>query len=125
MTTCDICGKTIEICNEGGTGYGILDDGRKVCYKCCADMDRKDMIKNDKITLYLTKIRCKPTVTNWPGSLRFKVKEIKKSKQFVPNVGKTERTHVWFDGPDGSKWYGFQVGDNSELCYCTKLKQNP
>lgn len=103
-----------------GTGYAkTMYHGREeiVCYRCCADEDRKYMKENGLIDLYLTSKDGQWYVTNWPGSLRLKVIAYRDSKT---NWGH-DRTDVWFRFDDAI-WWGYNIGDN-EICRCKRTKR--
>lgn len=126
------CGHPPTPTTHGGTGYGRDKDGNRKCYECCADTDRQEMIETGKATLYLTmevsdgatrlglpvKVN---TVTNWPGSLKFRTGEARKGHH---NIART-RYDVWFRGPDGKDWHGVQYGDNTQICHCHRLAKQP
>ncbi len=125
---CADCGETIEHTNEndcGGTGYGIYkEDGieKKVCYGCCGKRDRANMIETGRATLYL--VQDKPrgvwtnfAVTNWPNTLRFVVSISKVGGHNITG----ERRDLWFVGPDGKVWWGWNCGDN-QLTHCRRLR---
>lgn len=119
---CAICSKTKPV-NETGTGgtcYAVNKSGRKVCYKCCANIDKDDMKKNKKIILYLVKEKNGKghTVANWPGTLKIPVSYIQKGKH---NIAGT-RYDIWFEF-NGYMWYGVKYGENTQLCHCKQTKQ--
>lgn len=122
MKQCFDCGA--EIVPSGGiTGCGLFRetvDGaeveRSVCFPCCGKRDEKWMRENDRMTLYYTG---DGRIINWPGSLEFKERDMKVSRHNIARV----RYSVWFNGPDGSPWYGVQYGDNTQLLHCRKLKK--
>src|SRR5437764_15131670 len=59
---------------SGGTGYALNDKEEKICYECCAIVDKQWMDEHDKIALYLSKGDDQRWyVTNWCGTLKFKV----------------------------------------------------
>lgn len=95
--------------------YGTRPDGARVCYKCCAVTDRADMDETGRATLYLT--HDDAVVTNWPGTLRFIVRRIRKGRH---NIAGT-RYDVWFTV--GNRiWHGVQYGDNTQIVHCKRLK---
>lgn len=103
----------------GGTGYGYDSDHNPICYECCGKRDRAHMLKEGRITLYLTTDRhgdCR--VSNWPNTLSFKGGYKVGRHNFS---GK--RYDVWFHGPEGTKWHGVTYGDNTQLCHCKRLKK--
>ena len=108
------CGHKASEHSDFTTGYGVDAEGKKHCYECCAKQDKEWMIENGRITLYLSD----DEVTNWPGSLRFKVGYKKEGHHNM--AGK--RYDVWFTGPNGKNWHGVQYGDNIQLCHCKRIK---
>lgn len=124
------CGHEPSVGATVGTGYGQDADGKRYCYACCATRDREQMVRDGKATLYLSRDETGPAVgnmgprysykvTNWPGSLVFKVGgAIRHGKH---NIART-RSDVWFTGPDGKEWHGVQYGDNTQLCHCRRIK---
>jgi len=118
---CSDCGKKRVHVNPtgcGGVGYVIVEDGKKVCYECCGKRDRAEMTASGRIILYLTKGSDGWTVTNWPGTLTFRVRERRVGKHNIAGI----REDVWFIGPDGHTWWGVNYGYNSQICRCRRLK---
>ena len=116
---CDRCKQNKTYTSSFTTGYGIDGDGNKVCYQCCADEDRQWMIDRGQISLYLTFKDGIPTkISNWPGSLTFKVGTWKKGRH---NWG-IPRYDVWFRGPDNKCWWGKFIGYNHEIVHCKRTK---
>ena len=116
--TCDICKKEIEYTSDVTTGYGVNKDNQKVCYACCADQDKKDMLQNGKITLYLVtnqETGCY-NVTNWANSLSFKVNNCRVGRHNI--AGK--RYDVWFTF-NNQNWHGVTYGDNTQICHCKRI----
>jgi len=115
---CDKCG--VRHAYRGWvTGYGTNSAGEKICYECCREFDKEWMSENDKITLYLTQATTgRWRVTNWPGTLRFRVDETRKGKHNITGT----RYDVWFTDREGNRWWGVSYGENSQLCHCRKLK---
>lgn len=112
------------------TGYGIRSrDGMRICFACCGDNDRADMIRDGKATLYLIADRKSSAgyaVTNWPGSLR------------MPCFGASPFRHPWasrhtpgvsvdFVGPDRLMWHGRNCADHDIIHvkrYAAKAQRN-
>lgn len=122
---CPRCGQTRT--GEGpGTGYGSMSDGSKVCYECCADIDRQTMSASGRYTLYLSKTIPSPhpgtpnraEITNWPGTLRF---------YGLYSVGRHniagKRYDVDFVGPDGYTWHGVTYGDDTQICHVRRTRR--
>lgn len=131
-THCSKCGDPFsKYATKMTTGYGVKEDGTKICFKCCGEEDREYMRTHDRMTLYLTvrqsdgKVHVgtpglaymKHFVTNWPGTLEIPVP--------TPKVGlhniAGRRYDVWFDF-EGRTWHGVQYGDNTQILHCRKLK---
>jgi hypothetical protein len=120
---CADCGKkkvSPDSDDSGGPGYGTSPEGEKVCYTCCAKRDIADMVATGRAVLYLTVVGPQVAaliLTNWPGTLRIPVKSCRVG---CHNLAGT-REDVWFDGPDGRKWWGVCIG-NTQICRCKRLK---
>jgi hypothetical protein len=139
---CAKCGLVKSVQASGGTGYGYMPgDNRPVCYLCCGDLDREVMLRDGKITLYLT---CEPVskalwkgraytaatlafgpgrstlgkVSNWPGTLEFPCYTTY-GKHNIAGV----RYDAWFTGPDGFEWHGVTYGNNTQVCHCRRTKK--
>jgi len=112
---CD-CGHT-AVSSGIGTGYGTDEEGKTYCYACCAENDKQWMREHGKITLYLSD----KGITNWPGSLIFPIKRLKKSKHMVFGRS-TPREDVWFEF-EGELWHGVQRGGNNQICRCVRGKR--
>lgn len=102
------------------TGYGTTRDGRKICFACCGEMDRQELINTGKGILYLT---TRPnsdiaTLSNWPGTLKL-VCHVKRGRHNIARY----RYDVWFIGPDGKQWHGVQYGDNTQICHVKRNKE--
>ena len=124
---CHICKRNCDVptTHSCTTGYAIDKDNSLVCYQCAAEGDKQQMIRDGRMQLYLSqdKEAQKGTmtiykVTNWPGSLEFKVPFAKEGKH---NFART-RTDFWFRGPDDFIWHGFQIGNNNQVAYCKRTK---
>jgi hypothetical protein len=115
---CHICGK--ECISDGcGTGYGIDKNNNKVCYSCCAEQDKKDMIQNKKTVLYLSKENDnKWYIVNWPSSLKIPVRNKRTGRH---NIAGTQTTAYFCF--NGFWWIGKQYGNFSDICYCKQLKE--
>lgn len=112
---CEQCGKEIvKPTDSFTTGYGIDENGRKICYECCAKQDESWMNEHGKITLYFTG----NNITNWPGSLSFKALYVKKSFHNIAGYV----NFVTFKDHNGKLWYGRQYGAWSDICHCKRYK---
>jgi|SRR3990167_5425836 len=114
-----------------------LERSPAVCYTCCAAGDKARMIETGRATLYLTfesgvddlytdscGARRKAfgryidgELSNWPGSLKLPCR-VHIGHHNIARV----RYDVTFRGVDGRHWRGTQYGDNTQLCYCRRLK---
>lgn len=111
---CD-CSQEKPMQDSGGPGYAVLDDGRKVCYACCAERDKAYMVEHGRITLYFdNKARL---VTNWPGTLWFDC-AVRTGNHNIAGI----RYDVWFTDHLGKKWHGVRYGHHTQLCHCKRLK---
>ena len=127
---CSQCNEHKPITTGSSAGFAQDDKGNKICYACCAIQDKQWMQDHNTITLYLTinepepfyqRVRqgywAKGKVTNWPGSLSYPC-TIKAGKHNWARV----QYSIWFTDDTGQRWYGRQVGNNTQLCHCRKLK---
>lgn len=111
------CGHPPSAHGEIDTGYGTDDNGRTLCYACCAEGDRKRMRDTGRIILYLCRSQDGTwTISNWPGSLRLPC-GIREGRH---NIART-RTDVWFTF-EGEDWHGVQYGEMTQLCHCRRIK---
>ena len=110
------CGHEIPALSPGhscGTGYGCDAEGRTFCYECCAAQDRRQMAETGRAVLYLSGRE----LTNWPGSLRIPVDEIRHGRHNIAG----SRTDCWFRF-GGRRWHGVQYGEFTQLAHCRRLK---
>ena len=113
--TCDICQNT-KWYDGIGTGYGNFNN-QKVCYDCCANMDKKAIEESSRFTFYLTQENGKSFVGNWPGTLKFKVDYLRKGNH-IAGI----RYDIWFTDHKGKRWHGITYGDNTQICHCKRIK---
>jgi len=126
---CDQCKTTVVHNSTFTTGYGYNAKDEKICFDCCAVNDRHSMIEDGdskRLPLYLNK---KPIsknglfyqwkITNWPGTLVFTAYCSKNGRHNL--AGK--RIDVWFRGPDGHVWHGWQVGDSTTIVHCKRTRE--
>lgn len=111
--TCADCG---EFCT--GSAFGRDDQDRTICYRCCGIRDGLSMRETGRATLYLVKRGVSWAVTNWPDSISFPVTEIRKGAHNMARV----RYDFWFRVNNVEQWYGYQIGDNTEIAHCRRLK---
>jgi hypothetical protein len=118
---CSVCGNHCK--REPGSlslGYGYTADKARVCYSCCADSDRAEMLETGRHgCLYLTPAGNGWKVGNWPGSLQFQCYYAKHSWHNF--AGKNGRTDAWFNGPDGHVWHAVRIGD-MDICRVRRTK---
>lgn len=116
---CRQCGISKPLGGSGcGTGYGYKSHNARfpICYSCCGENDRRDMVKRGKACLYLSN----GAVSNWPGSFKLRVRFQKTSWHNF--AGKGGRTDCWFTGPDGKEWHGVNIGRHNQVVRCKRLK---
>jgi len=114
---CSVCGK--EITREKDsilTGYGIDKDNNKVCFACCGERDKKDLIETGKMFGYLAKDEQGNYFGNWPGSFKIRVGYIRKSNHNF--AGRNGRRDFWFSF-NGCNYHGVNIGDNE----CARVKR--
>lgn len=137
VATCTRCSKDIFSSPESMVaGYATDKDNNKICYDCCAVLDKEQMRQDGKITLYLT---CEPavkpgsktreggrlfrrsagTVSNWCGTLQFKC-HTRTGKHNIAGV----RYDCWFVF-EGYYWHGVTYGSNTQICHCKCTKDKP
>jgi hypothetical protein len=116
---CDHCQKTVENTSTIGTGYGIHENGHKVCYQCCGDIDRDDMIKakvGERFSMYLCRENGLNVVQNWCGTLKRNC-HISISRH---NWG-LKRYDAWFK-VNGECFWGYNIGENTQILHVRKVK---
>jgi hypothetical protein len=131
VATCTRCNKDIFSSPESiSSGYGLDKDNNRICYSCCAVLDKERMRQDGKITLYLT---CEPAskaktpigrpsagkVSNWPGTLEF-ICHTSTGRHNIAGV----RYDCWFVF-EGYYWHGVTYGDNTQICHCKRTKDRP
>lgn len=116
--TCSRCHEDKEHVSDTTTGYGTNKAGEKICFACCAIVDREQMDKEGKAVLYLSQDSKVWRVTNWPGSLSLPVLSHTKGKHNLAGV----RYDVWFRDRTGALWHGTQYGDDTMICHCKRIK---
>lgn len=121
---CVDCGLEVKPGSTGGTGYAVRGNpdeygvAGKVCYECCAVVERKQMEKNDEECLYLVEDSGRYVVSNWPGTMKFFVYAHKSGRHNLAGY----RMDVWFKDHTGRRWWGVQYGKNTQIVHCKKLK---
>lgn len=116
LGTCHTCGAPF-IARDCLPGYGIDAHGNRHCYACCGKRDEAEALATGRFTGYLVSVDSRDDqVTNWPGTLRFKVLRRSYGEH---NLART-RTDVWFRDREGREWHGVQLGENSELVRCRR-----
>ena len=117
MTEVLDCGHEPSKHHEFTTGHGTMPDGSKHCYACIASIDKASMIEHGHskhLPLYLSNRE----VTNWPGSLRFKVYFQKEGRHNIAG----RRLDVYFTGPEGARWHGTLYGEWTQVVHCKRMK---
>lgn len=116
------CGHEPSPHSDFTTGYGLDAEGKRYCYSCCADRERKRMVETGKATLYLTidkGAHYTYAVTDWPGLLSFPARYVRRGTH---NIART-RLDFEFTGPDGYRWVGVQYGADTQIAHCRRTKQ--
>ena len=122
--TCADCGqtKTTDV-NSCTTGYGTFrnEDGtdKKVCFECCGKQDLQWMRDKGWNDMYLVKEGPAHYVTNWPGTLKIKVGNVKSSWHNM--AGRDGRRDFWFPF-EGHLWHGVNIGWG-QVARCRKTKE--
>ena len=121
VTRCDRCG-SLCLPTSFTPGYGIFNDEKTLCVKCCAIADGEAL---DKLTpgetyyLYLSKKRGeKRKVANWPGTFEVTCDYDIEGRH---NLAGT-RTDIGFTY-HGRKFFGTQYGKDSEIVH-VKVRKN-
>lgn len=126
------CGHPESPHSDCTRGYAVLrvhtGKERRICYDCAAECDIDVMRRRGRITLYLVKnknydpklcgnvdfnsryLRSEYLVTNWPGSLKYPARDVRKSRMAAFG-GYVDRVTARFPGPDGTSWWIDVRGD--------------
>jgi hypothetical protein len=101
MTTSPIVDCGHEAIPQGvGTGYAHLIDGRRVCYSCADEAQRRQVVQDHTFVGYLDSDARR--VTTWTGG------ELAKVTRTKPTAD--DKVSVWAVTPDGRYWYGRGAG---------------
>lgn len=75
------------------------------------------------IDLYLTSTKTSEVmeVTNWPGTLRFPVWQLRRGRH---NIARVQYTVYFYDG-ENVLWTGRQYGDMTQIVRCKRLAKQP
>ena len=129
VTHCD-CGH--DAVSDGfTTGYGVDRDGKKTCFACCGEEDKRTLRETGVLRGYLTYDQ-EPKVwsrkgyeavkngafTNWPGTLRLPI--IERVKRSLNNWG-APRIDFWIVW-EGRRYHGVQVGESSQCATIRLVK---
>ncbi len=120
-----------------GTGYGVQVKGTRkhyLCYRCCAELEKEHMRKTGRGVLYFTySSPCHNPrftssgvnltasdykVSNWMGLISITPMKVSVGKH---NMAR-RKWSCWF-AFEGSVWYGYQVGENTDLLHCRRTQQ--
>ena len=123
---CSHCKQNKSHKSDSTTGYASKRNGHKVCFECCAVVDKQYMDKYGKINLCLTLNPkalglCQPHmhhVSNWPGTLKFSLVQHSKGRHNIAG----SRNDVWFHDAHGRTWHGVQYGEWTQVVHCKRLK---
>ncbi len=117
---CSVCDE--HKTHESGiaTGYGLDENGNKVCFECCGKKDSarlENMKIGEKYCLYLYKDEDgKWNVSNWPGTLKINVNTPRKGHHNMAG----SRYDVWFQHK-GNYFHGVQYGENTQICHIKRV----
>jgi hypothetical protein len=108
-TLCD-CGH--EAVSDGfSTGYGVDNEGKKICFRCCGERDKKFLRDNGRLSGYFTGNGDHMEFTNWPGTLKLKVVSHRYSHHNF--AGRNGRCDFWVYF-EGNRYHGVHIGANNE-----------
>ena len=108
---CSACTCEVNSPGAAGVGYAVKGNGHRVCYPCAGRADVREMMKHGVLRMYFTDREGVAEVTNWPGSLRFRVHGKRTGRHNIAG----SRLTAWFVGPDNHEWYGIRYGRNTDL----------
>ncbi len=101
-------------------GYGRTADGKTICFACCAENDKKQLLETGKLSGYISKNDAGQwRFTNWPGSLSIPVHSFRFSWHNF--AGKNGRMDFWFRF-EGANYHGVQIGNNNQIARVKRLK---
>lgn len=132
MFHCVECQQDKPINFESATSsYGIVGNDM-ICFDCCAIRDARDMAATGKAVLYLTEgsqpddgIRNDGKITNWPGTLRYRVHQGSLRKFRHPFARHAVLGSFSGPGADGkvtAYWRFKCIGDNHQIAHCWRPK---
>ena len=113
---------------EFTTGYAVESDtGRRICYACAGAGILRTMIATGRATLYVTERATEAGgatmhVGDWGSAFTFTAYSCRRAKR-GGGFG-SQRTDVWFTGPDGKRWHGVNRGD-SQILICKRMADQP
>jgi len=107
------------------TGYATDKDGKTLCYDCCAKNDKIWMDCGNHQVLYLVESKGNYQntkyyeATNWPGTLRIHVSDIKRKFKFSPKGFPIDRITVYFT-LNNRKWSGTVGNFSTGSCFVAR-----
>lgn len=116
--TCHQCKQEITHESDFSTGYGRDKDDNKICFACCGENDKKELLEmpiGGKTMLYLDTKEMK--LTNWPGTLQIKLHNIRKGRHNIAG----RRYDIWFQYGQ-NQFHGTQYGDMTQICHIKRIK---
>lgn len=113
---CD-CGHVESYHSHMTRGYGIDQNGKTSCYKCCLNVDIKELKETGKVTAYISSDG--KHITTWPGMILANI-----TGKHTVNFGYC-RDQISFDAimPDGTRVYGRGPGAGMYCRVRVKKKQ--
>ena len=101
-----------------GGQFGKDKDGRTHYYDCCSKQVRQEMKDTGRICLYLDESVEPALVSNWLGTLRFPVRNMRKGRHNIARV----RYDFNFRANE-EEWYGTVYGNWTQVAHCRRYKQ--
>ena len=120
--TIDPCGDAFLAYYYVGNGLLVGIDLEKLQSKIndLGKIDREELENlpiGGKVTQYLVKEGNEYFISNWPGTLKIRIWQIKKGNH---NIAGT-RSDVWFCYA-GHNFHGVQYGNHSQICHITRVR---
>lgn len=116
IINCLQCNKKIKIPNKYLiVPYATSKNNNKICSSCSADIIKKEMRNNKRITLYLD--INKKIITDFLGKLIFPINNY--IEEDHNTIG--YRVTVWFSF-ENKKWWGVLYGRNTQSIHCKQYK---
>ena len=125
---CVDCGKTI-VPSGITTGFGHRQPNNvlgkvagTVCFDCYGKDDEAVLRltgRSDCLPLYLSKDENGYYVSNWPGTLRYRVRAFKEGRHNIA----ARRIDLWYKDSDNALWWGVCYGKDTQIVHCRRIKK--